>query len=195
MQCNLSQTRSYQIKIWLSAYFKLNLGLVWYFLGGGGWGWVVLVETKANLAQFQWNCQLELSLAISLLRSLELYKFENTKCLYFFWFSVNWFRYGPIQVFYSDCWKWIFLTKNGPFLTQKWNLRFPKLLSSAWQQKLCQYLEYHPFLTIVSNLKTLIPLFLRHPVFVFKAGLLFALSPFNSVHSKHYPILQVSISQ
>ena len=27
---------------------------------------VVLVETKANLAQFKWNCQLELSLAKSL---------------------------------------------------------------------------------------------------------------------------------
>ena len=52
----LSHPKSYQIKILLSAYFKLNLGLVWYFPGGGGGGCVVLDETKAN-------CQLELSLA------------------------------------------------------------------------------------------------------------------------------------
>ena len=32
----LSRTKSYQIKSWLSAYFKLNLGLVWYF---PGWVW------------------------------------------------------------------------------------------------------------------------------------------------------------
>ena len=59
----LSQTKPYQIKIWLSASLNLNLGLVWYFPGWvGGWG-VVLIETKANLAQFQWNFQLQLSMA------------------------------------------------------------------------------------------------------------------------------------
>ena len=30
-------------------------------------GWVVIIESKTNLAQFQWNFQLELSLAIALM--------------------------------------------------------------------------------------------------------------------------------
>ena len=45
-------------------FFKINLGFVWYSPGMvGGWGWLVLIGTKANLAQFQLNFQLELSLA------------------------------------------------------------------------------------------------------------------------------------
>ena len=42
-------------------------------------GWVVIIETKANLAQFQWNFQLELSLAITKLKSND--KAEETNVI------------------------------------------------------------------------------------------------------------------
>ena len=38
------------VKVRRKSFYFFVFGLVWYF---PGWGWVVLIKTKANLAQFQ----------------------------------------------------------------------------------------------------------------------------------------------
>ena len=95
--------------------------------------------------------------------SLELW--EGTVPLYF-WFSAIWSRYEPILILSPESQKCLFWAKMGHFWPQNKIWDFENYLYLNGNKKLCQYPQYHPFLTKETDLNTLIPLFFEAPCMI-----------------------------
>ena len=100
---------------------------------------------------------------ICVLCSLEL--LEGKVPLYF-WFLAIWSRYEPILVFRPESKNCLFWAKMGRFWHQNKIWDSENYLYLNGNKKLCQYPQYHPFLTKETDLNTLIPLFIEAPCMI-----------------------------